>query len=570
MDGQTNMSDGISANQKDKNEKSRVLASITSTMPDGNASHDDNGNDNNDQGTAVQLGYAEPIEDSATEAMIAHNNPCWEAWDGGQLGGQPSWLNPEGLPSKPLECEHCASPNNASASSSTPSYLRFVCQLYAPADHVNEDAYHRTIYVFCCPRCCADERSTTTAIRVFRSQLPVENPYYPSEEALVSQPEQAKMETQAVADGSWIQHKASSYGNQLCVVCGQLAKGKCPVQKMWFCGRHHQTEHKKHVYNKWKKSKTNKTKSLMEQLQRENLPSVYRKYELVVEEEPADEDEGDVYDDEDGGERAARAIAEREGLRIEELDENDTDAQLEQQDLNDMVQSNIQHDATTLNFQIRVGRAKQQCLRYQWRGDPLWIRSDFVPNDTDIPDCPHCGAPRICEFQLMPQMLHYLLDGRKQSPTTNTAESLSAADSTTDKGATATTSTTASADSSLSSSSSSASTTTTAAPSTLTAPPTPDSVQFQALSAASGIIENAPPEQVPPSLKDQHDATIANIQKQLLDSSGKNEIEWGVVAVYTCSQSCNPLSEAGKEGNDNNNDSLGALLEEFAWKQPSP
>nr|XP_036876790.1 programmed cell death protein 2 [Manis javanica] len=46
-------------------------------------------------------------------------------------------------------------------------------------------------------------------------------------------------------------------------------------------------------------------------------------------------------------------------------------------------------------------------LRYGRGIAPIWISGENVPQEKDIPDCP-CGAKRIFEFQVMPQLLGYL------------------------------------------------------------------------------------------------------------------------------------------------------------------
>lgn len=61
-------------------------------------------------------------------------------------------------------------------------------------------------------------------------------------------------------------------------------------------------------------------------------------------------------------------------------------------------------------FQARVGRAPDQCLRYKFGGGaaPLWPALQGRPEPADVPACPRCGAARAFELQVMPQCLHYL------------------------------------------------------------------------------------------------------------------------------------------------------------------
>ena len=47
-------------------------------------------------------------------------------------------------------------------------------------------------------------------------------------------------------------------------------------------------------------------------------------------------------------------------------------------------------------------------FRYQRKAEPLWISTQNVPQESDIPDCPYCGSKRVFEFQIMPQLLHEL------------------------------------------------------------------------------------------------------------------------------------------------------------------
>ena len=49
-------------------------------------------------------------------------------------------------------------------------------------------------------------------------------------------------------------------------------------------------------------------------------------------------------------------------------------------------------------------------LRYsRWTGDPLLVNSHLSDvREVGIPNCEYCGAIRRFEFQILPQLLHYL------------------------------------------------------------------------------------------------------------------------------------------------------------------
>lgn len=415
-------------------------------------------NDETDD-SPVHLGFCEPIQDAQHASEIAHNSPYWSDWDGGQVGGRPSWLNPRDLPLSPLCCTH-------DDCTSTP--MRFICQLYAPADTVNTNAFHRTLYVFACPIC--------SSVRVIRTQLAQENDFFPASQDTTT--------ATTTTTESW-----SDPEMKLCKVCGQRGKGVCPLQQESFCSKHHQKEYKKHVFDV---KEENGNEAV--------LPSVYPMYELVVEEEPSN---------------GSTAVDDSNRKTMFESNDNDNDGDsdqdLEQDDLNRMTganQSENKDDATTDAFFLRVERAKDQCIRYhQWQDDaPLWISGDNIP--TAIPDCEYCGAPRRFEFQLMPQLLHYL----KQS--SNTTEPIS-------------------------------------------------KQQKEALLAASTIVEKTDPNEMPAEFKETHDKAVQNIQSKILGNTG--ELDWGVVVVYTCTASCG----GSDDGASNANEELGAYREEYAWVQLS-
>jgi pre-rRNA-processing protein TSR4 len=58
----------------------------------------------------------------------------------------------------------------------------------------------------------------------------------------------------------------------------------------------------------------------------------------------------------------------------------------------------------------------EQVVRYERGGEPLWCTKYNKLREAQVPGCAHCGAKRIFEFQVTPQLLNYLkLDESKQS-----------------------------------------------------------------------------------------------------------------------------------------------------------
>lgn len=505
---------------------------------------------------AVHLGFSLPIESPDDIKNIAHNSPIWSDWDGGKIGGDPSWLNPRDLPIGPLRCKACAKRNELAAKAAPPSetrdgksndtpspsqnstIMRFLCQTYCPADAEstppNAAAFHRTLYVFACPSIECSTNPTPDSVLVIRSQLPKDNDFYP----------RSTRDREDDFD-DWDKHKSNTWDVNLCTVCGCKAGGRCPKQNLWFCGREHQKEHLKHgnkrsngIGNKGDKAKL--------------LPSVYTETELVVEDEPSvkkttEDDEERLRQEMDkvamfssSDEDKKKDDAKSSGDDDEELDEN-----LEQTDLNDMTGAagTGTSDTATLEFYSRIGRGngdvKDQCLRYcRWKEgdnddgdadsdsdenndvDPLWVSSrDVLSKDAILP-CQYCGAPRKFELQLMPQMLSYLFGGRSDDKLKDAAAS--------------------------------------------------EEVRA-ALLAASNIAEQAKQEgregELPADFKKRHDEAVQRVRNTLLlggtgAKQGGDGMDWGTIAVYTCTASCGD----GKVVDENK---FGAYREEFAWRQQS-
>ena len=494
---------------------------------DGGADEDDD----NDEGV-VHLGYVESIQDMQHLEQVAFRSPNYNEWDGGQLGGCPNWLDPQHIPQGPLLCTRYPQEHGS---------LSFVCQIYAPVDKADlhctattkqddtdetteERAFHRALYVFACAKCCigdnmkeddnqqnkpGSENSATLSapcVRVLRGQLPQENPYYPLDPKLLSSNEL----------DNWTSHETVPCIH-LCQVCGLRAIYQCPLQKLYFCCKEHQKEYYLNVFQPLQKQEE---QSIATTMVRE-LPSLYPIAEIVVEEEHDDTDKH-------GSPSPSTPV-------FASSNDGSDDEDLEQDDLNQMVRGSKKGgvtDPVTMAFLERCRSNPDQVLRYQrWpsvdnKSAIQWFRQEQQPTSNIPPPCELCGAPRKFEFQLMPQMLHYLLKRKPQSSLTTEAEF--------DDGA---------KEREL------------------------QAAWNQAMQVADSWMEQAPPEQVPPCLVEAKDTASQRYQQgKFYDSTtAANNLDFGVVAIYTCTASCDLVC-----GSSNGlNPSLGAYREEYAWVQTS-
>eukprot|EP00978_Attheya_sp_CCMP212_P043956 scaffold295719_cov40-Attheya_sp.AAC.1 len=261
----------------------------------------------------------ESEEDGSVKIYISlgHDSVQWweQDWDGGKLGGRPSWLNPRDVPSADeLHCS-CCSGNNISNSSNANTPMQFIVQLYSPLDGaLFAHAFHPTLYVFGCPKC--------QAIRVLRCQLPRDSAFYPSRK-------NDNSNNGANKDGVIAIPKTDT-----CAVCGQKSRGMCPIQKKGFCSTVHQKEYKKYHDNHTKTACADAGGATMANVSRPmSLPSLLVESELVVEEEPAELTSTMTTTSEDGTTHGTPLF---ETVGDDDDDDADDDEDLEQMDLNEM------------------------------------------------------------------------------------------------------------------------------------------------------------------------------------------------------------------------------------------
>ena len=168
--------------------------------------NDDEEEDEQDVLSDYQLGFC---EEGSNELF---NELNWQKWDGGQVGGRPSWLDKKDLPHPDeLKCAQCGEP------------MKFLLQIYCPLE-TPPNAFHRALYLFCCKRAsCVSSGS----VKCLRSQLNIDNPFYPKD------PKSPSAESHLDAQ------KAS-----ICDLCGCRAPNRCSsCQTASYCSRSHQKQH---------------------------------------------------------------------------------------------------------------------------------------------------------------------------------------------------------------------------------------------------------------------------------------------------------------------------------------
>ncbi|KAJ8393259.1 hypothetical protein AAFF_G00063310 [Aldrovandia affinis] len=225
------------------------------------------------------------------------------------------------------------------------------------------------------PNCYS--RNDNRCFKVYRSQLPRKNDFYPYDPPLQERPVESDNDADVLQSGV-----------KLCRVCG------CPGPKS--CSRCHAANYcsKEHQVMDWKKGhknecSTNATSRSDGFLKHEFL---FPEFELVTEPEEVQVKEEQCEADE------IQKTLELSTVGGEALDEKELD---------NVAMHETEDSSAFHKFKRRTELEPHQVLRYCRRGSPLWVSSDHVPKDEEIPNCP-CGAKRIFEFQVMPQLLNHL------------------------------------------------------------------------------------------------------------------------------------------------------------------
>uniref|UniRef100_A0A2L2Y6Z8 Programmed cell death protein 2 n=1 Tax=Parasteatoda tepidariorum TaxID=114398 RepID=A0A2L2Y6Z8_PARTP len=290
-----------------------------------------------------------------------------------KVGGFPAWLRLSNLPNRTdLLCQVCNHP------------LTFLLQVYAPVFEL-EEAFHRTIYIFMCRNSSCNKTSSRINFSVFRNQLPRKNEFY-------------SFEPPEFNEKSSMQPCADQF-QKMCAICGCCAILNChKCAQIDYCCEDHKTLDWEwnHIHNcPSEKKEIPEKKKLINHF-------LLSEFELVTETEESLPDVPEKSDEE-------------KMKDYQKFLQSSSSKELQDMPVGDLGYVEEKKDKAFNKFQKRVKLEPEQVLRYQKGGVPLWVSSENVPSENDIPNC-SCGAKRHFEFQVMPQLLNYLsLDSVQES-----------------------------------------------------------------------------------------------------------------------------------------------------------
>ncbi|KAL4640858.1 programmed cell death protein 2-like [Arapaima gigas] len=284
-----------------------------------------------------------------------------------KVGGRPAWLALCALPSPAeLRCDKCGQPS------------AFLLQVYAPIAN-QERAFHRTLFVFCCRSPSCYSHNDSRCFKVFRNQLPRRNEFYSYEPP----PEEEPVESEA--DPAVLKS-----GLKLCRVCGCSGPKSCSrCYSAAYCSKEHQTID-------WKAGHKNECAGKEMSGAAQFNKFLFSEFELDTEPE-------DLSAEDDKQSGALEQTHEHKDLNSSPFQSDG----LEEKELEDAALHETKDSKMFQKFKQRTAPEPHQVLRYCRGGCPLLVSAEHIPSKKMVPDCP-CGAKRIFEFQVMPQLLNHL------------------------------------------------------------------------------------------------------------------------------------------------------------------
>ena len=322
---------------------------------------------------AVILGFVEPLTCNLSEEMDDIQ---------GKVGGKPLWLDTLHLPSNELlKCGSCEKP------------LVLLLQINAPLPEIEESAFHRTIYVFCCrDGKCHKQEDWKSKFVVLRSQLPEKNQFFTK-----SKPKEKSKQDEM----KWVRSNDEKLRSLTCEICGQFASKRCAsCKKLYYCGREHQLldwnlGHEKEckiLQQQQQQSQQQQPQQPQQQnIQKKKSNLCFAEFELVT--EPEDEEKA----------RKSSNNLNDEEILSKTLVTADNDDQDPDFGGDDEKFEQIDKDKAFLKFQKKTEQYPDQILRYyndKSRNKTVWISEKGLPTEGIPPKCPHCNSIRLLEFQV--------------------------------------------------------------------------------------------------------------------------------------------------------------------------
>ena len=274
-----------------------------------------------------------------------------------------------------MKCGKCQNP------------MIFLLQIYAEDPNENNDpkCFHRTLFVFLCPKAECHKDENTLSFKVFRNQLPRENEFF-SYQSPVEQED-------------WEPNRNVSKYIQTCRICGCRGDKTCVnCKQVHYCSRDHQVQdwslqHKKECKNEAFRYEYSEN----EEIKPGGL--ILPQFEIIVQgddEEVSDESDTDEPD------------VQKEIQKIKELEQG-SELKINGSDLAQFsTEEEVIKDKNFKRFLKTVQCDSRQIIRYHRKETPLWVSTEHLPNENDIPNCENCGDKRVFEFQIMPQLLSVL------------------------------------------------------------------------------------------------------------------------------------------------------------------
>ncbi|NXJ59447.1 PDCD2 protein, partial [Rostratula benghalensis] len=231
---------------------------------------------------------------------------------------------------------------------------------------------------------------------VFRNQLPRRNDTYPEEPPPEEPP----------PDPSSAPPCRLRCGAALCRVCGCLGPHVCGrCRQAVYCGPEHQALDWRRGHRRSCGKNAAGGDSVV--AVPEHNEFLFPEYEILIEpEEPEFPADSTV----DPGDEQGTVDTTKDPKEQEELGATDSDAfqSLDEKTLEAMAKHETEEDKIFQMFKERVAAEPEQIIRYCRGGEgPIWVSGENIPEENDIPNC-SCGAKRIFEFQIMPQLLNHL------------------------------------------------------------------------------------------------------------------------------------------------------------------